>query len=306
MVEFIVNLLAGWREITNALETTLADNVAATVPWLAPLIPAAIAYDHMVSVLLFAPWLAFVGAAVVELLGLSTVTTAVQFWQHNNLSLQAIDSGSSSSLSQSGPEERAPFWIAFAAATFYFLVVITVNVLLDEAGGIARLAKGLLSTLSIVGALTVAIRSQHRRRVDEQVEAESDAIAYQRELEAEAREAKRLAAAERRRMKHEQEMQKLKVSEASKVTETGGKDAESNVELSETGKKDAESKMKVAATYSNWRQVPESERLKIATMSMEAVRESYGIGERTAYNWISYARGAENEVKLPSSEAEDL
>jgi hypothetical protein len=292
MVEFIVNLLTGWREITNALETTLADNVAATVPWLAPLIPAAIAYDHMESVLLFDPWLAFVGAAVVELLGLSTVTTAVQFWQHNNLSLQAIDGASSSSLTQSGPEGRAPFWIAFAAAAFYFLVVITVNVLLDEAGGTVRLAKGLLSTLSIVGALTVAIRSQHRRRVDEQVEAESDAIAYQRELDAEAREAKRLAAAERRQMKHEQEMQKLKVSEGSKVTETGGEDAES--------------KMKVVATYSNWRQVPESERLKIATMSMEAVRESYGIGERTAYNWISYAREAESEVKLPLVEADSL
>ena len=282
MVEFIVNLLTGWRAITNALETTLADNVAATVPWLAPLIPAAIAYDHMASVLLFDPWLAFVGAAVVELLGLSTVTTAVQFWQYNI----AGDSA------KPKPERRAPFGMAFAAAAFYFLVVITVNVLLDEAGGTVRLAKGLLSTLSIVGALTVAIRSQHRRRVDEQVEAESDAIAYQRELDAEAREAKRLAAAERRQMKHEQEMQKLKVSEGSKVTETGGEDAES--------------KMKVVATYSNWRQVPESERLKIATMSMEAVRESYGIGERTAYNWISYAREAESEVKLPLVEADSL
>ena len=281
MVEFIVNLLTGWREITNALETTLADNVAATVPWLAPLIPAAIAYDHMASVLLFDPWLAFVGAAVVELLGLSTVTTAVQFWQYNI----AGDSA------KPKPERRAPFGIAFAAAAFYFLVVITVNVLLDEAGGTARLAKALLSTLSIVGALTVAIRSQHRRRVDEQVEVESDAIAYQRELEAEAREAKRLVAAERRRMKHEQEMQKLKVSEASKLAETGGKDAES--------------KVKVTGTFRNWRQVPESERLKIATMSMEAVRESYGVGERTAYNWISYAREAENEVKSPVVEVED-
>ena len=281
MVEFIVNLLTGWRAITNALETTLADNVAATVPWLAPLIPAAIAYDHMASVLLFDPWLAFVGAAVVELLGLSTVTTAVQFWQYNI----AGDSA------KPKPERRAPFGIAFAAAAFYFLVVITVNVLLDEAGGTARLAKALLSTLSIVGALTVAIRSQHRRRVDEQVEVESDAIAYQRELEAEAREAKRLVAAERRRMKHEQEMQKLKVSEASKLAETGGKDAES--------------KLKVPVTFRNWRQVPESERLKIATMSMEAVRESYGVGERTAYNWISYAREAENEVKSPVVEVED-
>jgi hypothetical protein len=292
MVDFVVNLLTGWREITNALEKTLVDNVAATVPWLAPLIPAAIAYDHMAGVLLFDPWLAFVGAAVVELLGLSTVTTAVQFWQYNDLPLQAIDSDSSSALAQLGKEGRAPFGLAFSAAAFYLLVVITVNVLLDEAGGTARLAKALLSTLSIVGALTVAIRSQHRRRVDEKFEAESDAIAYQRELDAEAREAKRLAAAERRQMKHEQEMQKLKVSEAPKVAETGGKDAES--------------KLKVPVTFRNWRQVPESERLKIATMSMEAVRESYGIGERTAYNWISYARDVESEAKSPVVEADGL
>ena len=288
MVEFIINLLTGWREITNALEKTLVDNVAATVPWLAPVIPAAIAYDHMESVLLFDPWLAFVGAAVVELLGLSTVTTAVQFWQYNKVPALLVAGDSA----KPETEGRAPFGMAFAAAAFYFLVVITVNVLLDEAGGTARLAKALLSTLSIVGALTVAIRSQHRRRVDEQVEVESDAISYQRELEAEAREAKRLVAAERRRMKHEQEMQKLKVSEALKVAETGVKDAES--------------KVKVSGTFSSWRQVPESERLKIATMSMEAVRESYGVGERTAYNWISYAREVENEVKPPAAETDSL
>jgi len=135
---------------------------------------------------------------------------------------------------------------------------------------------------------------------------ESDAIAYQRELDAEAREAKRLAAAERRQMKHEQEMQKLKVSEAPKVAETGGKDAESKVKLAETGVQDAESKVKVSGTFRNWRQVPESERLKIATMPMEAVRESYGVGERTAYNWISYAREVESEVKSALVEADGL
>jgi hypothetical protein len=143
--------LHSWSSITRTLEGTLIDNLAATTPWLAPIVPAYIAWDHMTHVLLFPGWIAFIGAAVVEFLGLSTVITATQFWDWND--------------SKRKTDQTAPFWIAIIAAAFYLVIIITINVLLDNSALLNRLSKALLSLLSIVAAVIIAIRSQHARRV---------------------------------------------------------------------------------------------------------------------------------------------
>lgn len=47
------------------------------------------------------------------------------------------------------------------------------------------------------------------------------------------------------------------------------------------------------ATYGKWktwRKVPEGERARIATMNVDEVRETYGVEERTAYNWLRDAK----------------
>ena len=48
------------------------------------------------------------------------------------------------------------------------------------------------------------------------------------------------------------------------------------------------------ATYGKWRtwrKVPEAERARIAAMNVDEIRETYGVEERTAYNWIKDAKG---------------
>lgn len=145
------DFLRSWSSATRMLEGTLIDNLAATTPWLAPIVPAYIAWDHMTHVLLFPATISFIGAAVVEFLGLSTVITATQFWDWND--------------SKRKTDQTAPFWIAIIAASFYLVIIVTINVLLDDSAPLSRLSKALLSLLSIVAAIIIAIRSQHARRV---------------------------------------------------------------------------------------------------------------------------------------------
>lgn len=145
------NFLDRWNALARQLETSLVDNIASTTPWLAPVIPAYLAYHSMMKVMDFPFLIALAGAVVVEFLGLATVTTSFQFWDWNDKKRQS--------------DQSAPFWIALVTAAFYLTIVLTVNVLLDESPPLHRLAKLLLSVLGVVGAVTLAIRSQHSRRM---------------------------------------------------------------------------------------------------------------------------------------------
>jgi hypothetical protein len=137
--------------IVQELETTLVDTLASVAPWLGPIAPAYLAYKAMVGVLGLPVWVAFVIAAVIELLGISTINTAVQFWNYNQTKRQS--------------DPKAPFWMAVIMAVFYLTVVLVVNVLLDNAEMIQKTAKFLLSALSPVAAVTLSLRAQHTRRV---------------------------------------------------------------------------------------------------------------------------------------------
>ena len=129
---------------------TLVDNIAATIPWLAPIVPATIAWQHMSGILHF-PWIvATLTAVVIEFLGLATITTSFQFWDWNDKKRQT--------------DPKAPLWIVLICAGFYTAIVLIVNVLLDSAPIVQKIAKGLLSILSIIGAITIAVRSQQARR----------------------------------------------------------------------------------------------------------------------------------------------
>lgn len=149
----IKNFLKGWLEFTRLLELTLVDNLAATVPWLAPIVPAYMVFSGMRSIMDFPVWAAVVSALAVELLGMSTVTTAFQMWDYND--------------SKRKTDPRAPFVIAVLTVLFYLGVVITVNAILDQSAVVERIAKALLSTLGVVGAVILAIRAQHTRRLAE-------------------------------------------------------------------------------------------------------------------------------------------
>jgi hypothetical protein len=143
------------------------DVIAAFTPWIAPLVPAAIGYANVIKYLDFPIWLAWVYAAVVEFLGLATVTTALQFWSWN----------------QDENGEQAPFNLALSTALFYLTITIAVNVLLDQGDALVKLVKALASTFSIVGALTLALRSQQGKRLEKLAQAQAETFRLTRKEE---------------------------------------------------------------------------------------------------------------------------
>lgn len=156
--------MATWRRITKAAEGTILDNIAATTPWLAPLIPASIAYHNLIEYLDFGIMLAFVSALCVEFVGLAAVHTVFQLWEYNE--------------SKRKSDQSAPFRMGVAVGVAYLVIVLVVNALLEATGietwtwqdATGVLAKTLLSLLAAVSAFVLAIRSQHARLVKEQEE----------------------------------------------------------------------------------------------------------------------------------------
>ena len=83
-VHNVTAFLRGWSQLTRALEATLVDNLAATIPWLAPIVPAYMIYSSLAGEIGFPHWVAVLSAAVVEFLGLATVSTTFQLWDYND------------------------------------------------------------------------------------------------------------------------------------------------------------------------------------------------------------------------------
>lgn len=156
--------MKGWSRITHSAETTLLDNVAATTPWLGPVIPAAIAYANLREFLGFENWLALTAAVCIEFLGLAAVQTTFQLWQYNE--------------EKRAKDQEAPVLWAVGTGGAYITVVLLVNIVLEASAAesltgqvIAGIAvKALLSLLSVVSAFVLALRAQHNRRLVQQSE----------------------------------------------------------------------------------------------------------------------------------------
>ena len=131
-------------------ESSLVNLLSALAPWGAPLAPAYMAYGGMTGKLGFAPWVALSVAGVIEILGLATIYTALQFWRHNRR--------------YSKSERRMPVELAVSCFVFYLIVVLTTNVLLEIPGNHPAtpvVARALLTLLSVPAGVTLAIRAQH-------------------------------------------------------------------------------------------------------------------------------------------------
>ena len=141
--------------------------VASYSPWVAPLVPALMTYQNMITHLGFPAWAAWAAAICVETLGLSSIQTAVSFWQWND--------------SKSKSDPKAPVMVAILTGGFYLLTVLTVNAMLDDAPGVYRLAKALLSSLSVCAGVILALRAGHARRMAETEQARLDRKAERQE-----------------------------------------------------------------------------------------------------------------------------
>jgi hypothetical protein len=163
-------------DVINKAEVTIIDTVAAVSPWLAPVIPAYLTYTHMVGSLAYPTWVAFIGALVVECLGLAAIYTATQFWDYNDAKaterenrLVGMDK-KERGLARKKRQRNAPFAWAAGAMAFYIIVILTVNAFLEmeasQSGFTVRVfSNALLSLLSVIAGLIIALRSQHRRRL---------------------------------------------------------------------------------------------------------------------------------------------
>lgn len=268
LVAFVLGLLEGWKRLIDGLERVLTDNIAATIPWLGPVVPAYMAYGHVKAQFGWPDEMAWVVAGVIEGVGLSAVATAYQLWNYNETHEQGA--------------ARGPFQAALATAGYYLVVVITVNVLLDlfEGKVVRIIAQALLSTLSVVAMVILALRSQHARRLEEDERARRD-------------EEKKAERSENRRLRQE-----LKLAEIEAA-------ARANLQkVSENLPKVTEGESETFGKWKRWPEVPDEYKLQIAetiqqartvnlatykTVAAKSIMSRFGIEERVAYMWIGYA-----------------
>jgi hypothetical protein len=129
----------------------ITDFVASALPWFAPLPTAWVIGAAVVTWLGWPVPVAVVAALVVEGLGLSVTTTALELWNYNR-GKRKID-------------PYAPAFVAIILVFFYFAVAIALTVLLDTVSGLARYAPAIFPAFSLVAMLILAIRADHSRRL---------------------------------------------------------------------------------------------------------------------------------------------
>lgn len=137
-------------------ESSIVNFLSVFAPWLAPLTPAYMTYDHSRKVLEFPPLVALPAALLVEILGFSAVSTFLAFWFHNKKNRADV--------------KRAPIEVVVVAFLFYLALIVFSNVLLDtfpDERWAEITVRALFTLQTIPAALIVAVRTQHRDLLSE-------------------------------------------------------------------------------------------------------------------------------------------
>lgn len=152
-----MNIFDKFNEWVNDVEGSIVNFLTAFAPWLAPLAPAYMTYQHMVLFLQFPVILAFCLALLVEVLGFGSVSTFLDFWFHNRKERAGL--------------KKAPTWVVVISFSFYLGLIVTSNVLVDLAksfGTVEQLSwaviavRALLTLQTIPAAIIVGVRTGHR------------------------------------------------------------------------------------------------------------------------------------------------
>lgn len=139
------------NENIRNIESSVVNFISAVAPWLAPISPAYMTYQHAVDSLNLPVWVAVPVAVVVEILGFSAVSTLLAFWFFNRRNR--------------AESKKAPVGWVIVAFLFYLALIVTSNVLLDafhnnETAIIA--VKALYTLQTIPAALIVIARVGHK------------------------------------------------------------------------------------------------------------------------------------------------
>lgn len=145
-----VNLFKLLADLVNGVENSLLNLLGAIVPYAVPVIPAYLMYHNTTTIMGFPPAIAATAAFVVEVLGLTSVSTTIKFYHHNQRYKKT--------------DNKAPFGLALATYLFYIVIVILVNVILESIAGTRSpaviAAITLFSLLSAPSAVLISIRVQ--------------------------------------------------------------------------------------------------------------------------------------------------
>jgi hypothetical protein len=145
------SFLLRFRETLSEIETNLTDGIAAFGPWITPIPSAVLVANATVKDLHWSAELAWVAAAIIESLGLTTVSTSLLLWEYNAAKRKT--------------DPDSPFLLAASLVGVYLVSTIGLTVLLDIFPDLARYAPALFPILALVGAVNLALRSGHRRRL---------------------------------------------------------------------------------------------------------------------------------------------
>jgi hypothetical protein len=145
------SFLLRFRETLSEIETYLTDGISAFGPWIASIPSAVLVANATVKDLHWSLELGWVAAAIIESLGLTTVSTSLLLWEYN--------------ADKRKTDPDAPFLLAASLVGVYLVSTIGLTVLLDIFPDLARYAPALFPILALVGAVNLALRSGHRRRL---------------------------------------------------------------------------------------------------------------------------------------------
>jgi len=137
-------------------ENSIVNFLSAFAPWLAPLVPAYMTYQHAIGTLEFPQVVAVPAALVVEILGFSAVSTYLAFWFYNRRNPAA--------------SKKAPIILVIIAFGFYLTLIVFSNVLLDSFPGerwAEIVVRALFTLQTIPAAMLVSVRTQHRELLSE-------------------------------------------------------------------------------------------------------------------------------------------
>lgn len=152
MSNFFDNLNNGIREA----EGSVVNFLSAFAPWLTPIIPAYMTFQHAQNTLKFPVWVASTSAVVVEILGFTSISTFMAFWFYNRRNVAEA--------------KKAPLTLVIVAFGFYLSLIVFSNVLLDSFPGSAwaeNSVRAFFTLQTIPAALLVSVRTQHRALLKE-------------------------------------------------------------------------------------------------------------------------------------------
>lgn len=166
---FLVRMFEWLSASINGGERAIIDLASAVVPYLVPIIPAFLMYDHAMNDMGFEKPIAITAGVVVELLGLASVSTAVRFFLYNRRFKKDAKNEN---------PNKAPFKQAITIYAFYVIIVLVVNVILevenDARSGWVITAIAAFSLLSFPSGWLVALRTGFAEMLEEKESARSN------------------------------------------------------------------------------------------------------------------------------------